>query len=160
MVSQPQPRSTSDREIVLTRLVDAPRELVFAAWTDPKQVVKWWGPNGFTTTVLEMNVVPGGKWRYIMHGPDGTDYDNRTVYEEVVRPERLVYQHGSDIDDDPARFHVTVTFEAVGNQTRVTNRMLFKTAQQCEATKSFGAVELGEQTMDRLNQYVESLAAK
>jgi uncharacterized protein YndB with AHSA1/START domain len=87
---------TGDREIIITRTFDAPRERVWEAWTDPKQVIKWWGPNGFTNTLFEMDVKPGGVWRHMMHGPDGTDYPNKVVYIEVVKPERLVYSHGRD----------------------------------------------------------------
>ena len=83
--------STADREIITTRLIDAPRDLVFRMFTEAEHVVKWWGPNGFTNTNHEMNVAPGGVWRFIMHGPDGTDWGNKIVYTEVVRPERLVY---------------------------------------------------------------------
>src|SRR3954471_663109 len=82
---------SSDREIVISRLFDAPRELVWAAWTDPQQVVQWWGPKGFTTTIHEMDVRPGGVMRHTMHGPDGTDYANKSVFKEVVKPERIVY---------------------------------------------------------------------
>lgn len=107
-------RATSDREIVLTRVLDAPRELVFDAWTDRKHIAQWWGPRGFTTTIHEMDVRPGGVWRFMMHGPDGVDYPNRIVFREVVKPERLVYDHGSDDPADPAQFHVTVTFAKQG----------------------------------------------
>lgn len=72
-------------------------------WTDPKHIA-WWGPNGFTNTIHEMNVKPGGVWRFIMHGPDGTDYPNKILFIEVVKPERLVYTHGSDEDNDPNQF--------------------------------------------------------
>ncbi len=85
---------TTDREIVITHVINATRERVWEAWTDPIHVQQWWGPNGFTTTVQEMNVRPGGAWRFIMHGPDGVDYPNKIVYEEIVKPERLVYVHG------------------------------------------------------------------
>jgi len=78
--------AASDREIVTTRVVDAPRELVFRAWTEPEHVGQWWGPNGFTSTIQEMDVRPGGVWRLVMHGPDGTDYPNESIYLEVVRP--------------------------------------------------------------------------
>jgi uncharacterized protein YndB with AHSA1/START domain len=81
--------ATTDREIVTTRVFDAPREMVFDAWTDPKHIGQWWGPIGFTTTTHEMDVRPGGVWRFTMHGPDGRDYKNRIVYTEIVRPERL-----------------------------------------------------------------------
>jgi uncharacterized protein YndB with AHSA1/START domain len=89
---------TSDRDLVIERIFDAPRQMVFDAWTDPETIGQWWGPRGFTTTVHEMDVRPGGVWRFTMHGPDGTDYPNRVVYDEVVAPERLVYTHGADDD--------------------------------------------------------------
>ena len=145
---------TTEREIVTTRTFDAPRDLVFKAWTDPKHVAEWWGPNGFTNTIIEMNVRPGGVWRFIMHGPDGTDYPNRTVFHEVVEPERLVYTHDSDIDDDPDGFHVTVTFEARGHKTIVTMRALLKSVEACVKAKAFGAVEGGKQTLERFAEYV------
>jgi uncharacterized protein YndB with AHSA1/START domain len=83
-------KSSADREIVITRLIDAPPERVFDAWTDAAQVVQWWGPRGFTATTHKMDVRPGGVWRFVMHGPDGRDYQNKITYLEVVRPERLV----------------------------------------------------------------------
>src|SRR5262245_65569471 len=85
-------KSSADREIVTTRLVDAPPDRVFDAWTDPEQIVQWWGPRGFTTTTSTMEARPGGVWRFVMHGPDGRDYQNKITYFEVVRPERLVYR--------------------------------------------------------------------
>ena len=88
--------ASPDREIIMTRAFAAPRELVWKAWTNPKHIKAWWGPNGFTTTNLEVDVRPGGVWRFIMHGPDGTDYPNKIVYAEIVMPERLVYDHGGD----------------------------------------------------------------
>src|SRR5262249_44544159 len=102
--------STADREIVVTRLFDAPRELVVRAWTEHERLVQWWGPDGFTTTIHEIDVRPGGVWRFIMHGPDGVDYGNKIVYLEVSAPERLVYLHGEDTENDAEQFHVTVTF--------------------------------------------------
>src|ERR1700677_3316170 len=90
---QENPESTADREIITTRFFNAPRELVWAAWTDPKHIAQWWGPNGFTTTIQEMDVRPGGDWRLIMHGPDGRDYKNHSVFVEVEKPSRLVFVH-------------------------------------------------------------------
>ena len=147
--------SSADRELVITRLLDAPRELVFDTWTDPAHIGQWWGPDGFTTTTLEMDVRPGGRWRYVMHGPDGVDYPNRMVYREVVRPERIVYDHGDDVEHDPAQFHVTVTFAEEGGGTRLTSRMLFASAEQCEKMKEFGAIEGGNQTLARLDEYLK-----
>src|SRR5829696_2646707 len=149
--------STADREIVLSRELDAPRELVWRAYTDPAHLPNWWGPNGFTNTVYEMDVRVGGRWRFMMHGPDGTDYPNRIVYQEVVRPERLVFLHGEDVDDDPGAFHVTVTFDDLGGRTRVTQRMLFATAAQKKGVEQFGAVELGKQTLDKLAAYLPTM---
>ena len=76
----------ASREIVATRTFDAPRDLVFKMWTDPKHIAQWWGPKGFTTTIYEMDVKPGGVWRFVMHGPVGVDYQNKVVYLEIVKP--------------------------------------------------------------------------
>jgi uncharacterized protein YndB with AHSA1/START domain len=150
--------ATADREIVLSRELDAPRELVWEAYTDARHLPHWFGPNGFTLTLHFMDVRPGGMSRYTMHGPDGTDYPNRQVYQEVERPERLVYLHGEDVDDDPGAFHVTVRFDDLGGgRTRVTQRMLFATAAQRAGVVSFGAIELGNQTLGRLAAYLRTM---
>jgi uncharacterized protein YndB with AHSA1/START domain len=150
--------SIADREIVITRLVDAPRELVWQAWTDPRHVGNWWGPNGFSNTIHSMDVRPGGAWVYDMHGPDGTTYPNRVAYLEVVKPERLVYNHGSDDPHDPHSFHVTVTFAAQGGKTLVTMRLLFATAAARDfVVREFKAIEGGNQTLDHLEQYLKSM---
>ena len=148
---------TTDREIVLKRVFNAPRELVFDAWTDPDHIGEWWGPNGFTTTIHEMTVRPGGVWRFIMHGPDGIDYNNRIIYREIVRPERLAYNHDSDIEDDPDRFFVTVTFAEVERKTMVTMQLILKSAEIREKVVKFGAVEGGNQTLDRLREYLKTI---
>ncbi len=146
---------TADREIVMERLFDAPREMVFKAWTDPQQIQQWWGPNGFTTTISEMDVRPGGVWRFVMHGPDGTDYQNKVVYQEIAEPERLVFLHGGGDDEgDEGRFHVTVTFAERGGKTQLTQRMVFPTTAARDATVAFGAVELGYQTLARLAEHL------
>jgi uncharacterized protein YndB with AHSA1/START domain len=148
--------TTADREIVLSRLLNAPRELVFAAWTDPTQVVQWWGPRGFTTTSHEMSVTPGGVWRFVMHGPDGRDYKNKIIFTEVVKPERLVYRQAGEDEHEDVRFHVTVTFQAQGRKTLLTMRSLFATAQERdEVVTKYGAVEGGKQTLERLAEHVE-----
>ena len=148
----------SERELVLTREFDAPRALVWRAWTDPRHIGQWWGPRGFTITTHEIEVRPGGVWRFVMHGPDGTDYDNRIIYRELAPPERMVYAHGSDKDDDPEQFMVTVTFHDRGDKTELTMRMLFATAAQREQTAAFGAVELGNQTLDCLAEYLQTMS--
>ena len=147
---------TADREIVTSRLLDAPRDLVFAAWTDPDHVVQWWGPHGFTTTNHEMSATPGGVWRFTMHGPDGRDYKNKIIFTEVVKPERLVYQHAGEDEHEHVRFHVTVTFEAQGRKTLLTMRSLFATAKERnEVATKYGAIEGAKQTLERLAAHVE-----
>jgi len=144
-----------DREIASTRFFDAPRELVFKMWTDPEHIGRWWGPRGFTTTTFHMDVKPGGVWRFVMHGPDGTDYENNVTYLEVFEPERLVYQHGGAADGEPVNFHVTVTFESVGSQTKLTMRMVFPSADKRDfVVKTHGALEGLDGTLGRLEEQV------
>ena len=139
--------------IAFTRLLDAPRELVWKVWTDPKHVGQWWGPNGFSVTTHSISVKPGGLWDFIMHGPDGRDYDNRITYQEVVAPERLVYSHGEP--GDPDQFHVIVTFEAVGAKTRLVMQSRFPSiAARDHVAREFGAAEGGSQHLDRLATYL------
>ena len=146
---------TADREIVTTRVFDAPRELVFEAWTRPDHVARWWGPRGFTTTTSEMDVRPGGVWRFVMHGPDGTDYKNKIVFVEVVRPERLAYKHSGEDETEDVRFYTTVTFADEGGKTRLTMRAVFETAAARDhAVEKYGAVEGGKQTLERLGEYL------
>ena len=129
------------------------RELVFQAWTDPEHIVQWWGPDGFRTTIHEMDVRPGGVWRFVMHGPDGTDYKNEVQYLEIVRPERLVYLHVST-----PKFQMTVTFEDRAGKTELTMRMRFDSAQQRETVaRQFGAVEGAKQTLGRLADYLPGM---
>lgn len=144
----------SDRELVFTRVFDAPRELVFNAWIDPEHIGQWWGPRGFTTTIDEMDMRPGGVWRFVMHGPDGVDYQNKVVYVEIARPERLVYNHSSGEEGDPGEFQVTVTFNEQGGKTEVTLRMLFKSAAGRDKIIQLGAIEGAHQTLDRLAEYL------
>jgi len=144
-----------DREIVLVRVLDAPRDAVFAAWTDPDAFCQWFGPDGFTCTVREMDVHPGGRARFDMVAPDGTAYTNRFDYLEVVPSERLVMDHGSDVDDDPARFRVTITLdEQADGKTVLTLRQLHPTVAQRDTKIGFGAVELGLQTLQKLAHHL------
>jgi uncharacterized protein YndB with AHSA1/START domain len=151
---------SADREIVITRVFEAPRDLVWEAWTNPRHVVHWWGPIGFTTTIQEMDVRPGGVWRHIMHGPDGTDYPNKSVFTEVVKPERIVYSHGGGKKGSPgAHFEATWTFDAQGdNKTRLTIRMVFpSSADRDTVVKEYGAIEGGHQTLARLEEYLAKM---
>lgn len=149
----------ADREIIVTRLFDAPRELVFEAWTNPKHIPHWWGPKGFSTTVHEMDVRPGGVWRLTMRGPDGRDYKNRIVFIEVAAPERLVYKHEPEPGTEPVSFQTTVTLAECGDQTEVTVRMLFSSPQARDhVVKTYGAIEGLKQTLGRLGEHLEEMA--
>jgi uncharacterized protein YndB with AHSA1/START domain len=151
--------ASSDREILTTRVFDAPRGLVFKAWTDPEQIARWWGPVGFTTTTHHMDVRPGGVWRFVMHGPDGVDYQNRIDYIEVTEPERLVYKHSGAGDTEPVNFHVTVTFDEQGERTKVTMRAVFPTAEaRDEVAEKYGAIEGAKQTLGRLSEHLAAMA--
>ncbi|HEY6269280.1 MAG TPA: SRPBCC domain-containing protein [Candidatus Acidoferrum sp.] len=152
---------TSAREIVLTRVFDAPREVVWNAWTDPEQVVQWWGPRGFTITIHEMDVRPGGVWRHTMHGPAGTDYFNKSTFIEVVKPERIVYSNsGGKKGDSGAQFEATWIFEAQGDKTKLTLRMVFPSASAREhVVQTYGAIEGGKQTLDRLAEQLAKISA-
>lgn len=142
----------ADREIVITRVFDAPRDLVWDAWTERKQLVQWWGPRGFTTSIHQMDVRSGGLWQYTMRGPDDTVYPNECLFVEVAKPERIVYsQYGGKVGDPAAQFRATWTFEAQEAKTKVTLRMVFPSAEERElAIKMLNAVEGGNQTLDRL----------
>lgn len=148
----------SNRTLVISRIINAPRALVFKVWTDPRHIAQWWGPNGFTNTIKNMKVKPGGEWTFIMHGPDGTDYPNKIVYSEVVYPERLVYMHSDDIEIDPQVFHVTVTFEELDGKTKLTMNTTFSSAEELEKViKEFGALEGGNQTLNKLEEHMLTL---
>ena len=143
--------------IVITRTVDAPRDLVWKVWTDPAHIARWWGPNGFTNTIHAMDVRPGGTWRYIMHGPDGTDYPNEIVYREVVKPARLVYDHSGAEEGDMHSFRATVTFTERDGKTEIRMTSVFPSVEARDAVMKFGAVEGGCQTLDRLAAYLPKI---
>jgi len=144
--------SAAADEIVLTRTFDAPRDLVWEVWTDPKHVAQWWGPAGFTTRIEAMEVRPGGIWKHVMVGPDGVEYPNKSIFREVAKPERITYTHGGAGKGKPgANFTATWTFEEVGKGTRITLHMKFPSAGDREAVvKAYGAIEGGKQTLARL----------
>lgn len=149
----------ADREIVISRKIQAPRALVFKAWTDPQHVGVWWGPRGFRTTTKRMDLRPGGVWQFTMHGPDGVDYLNRIDFLEVREPELLKYKQAGEGEHDNIRFHTTVTFEEAGDATLVTLRSTFETAEgRNYVVEKFGAIEGGEQHLERLSDYATHLA--
>lgn len=144
----------AERSIITTRVFDAPRELVFKAWTDPAHIGEWFGPDGFTITMQEMDVRPGGRWRFIMHGPDGVDYTNLVVYTEVAPPDRLAYDHSDDGEGGIA-FQTTVTFVEHDGATTLTMTALFASAAERDrVVEEVGAIEGGQQTLGRLAAYL------
>lgn len=148
---------SSGREIVITREFNASRELVWEAMTNPKHVVNWWGPRGFSTTIEVMDFRVGGVWKHMMHGPDGTNYPNEKVFKEIVKPERIVFSHGGRREGGPCVDAVaTWTFDEIAaGRTKVTLRMVFPSAAECERViKEFGAIEGGKQTLMRLGEFV------
>lgn len=141
-------------EIRIVRLYDAPVKAVWDAWTDPVQVAQWWGPRGFTITHHSKDLRPGGHWSYTMHGPDGVDYPNKTLYHEVVEHQRLVYDHGGS-DDRPPLFRVHVEFKELKGKTRLEMSMGFATPEIAENTREFIKKAGGNGTWDRLAEYLE-----
>jgi len=158
--TQADTNAEANSTIVTTRVFDAPRELVFAAWTDPRHLVQWWGPDGFTTTTRSIDVRVGGVWRFVMHGPDGRDYENRITYHEIVPPRRLVYSHdgGEDADVEPVAFRTTVTFEDIGGKTRLMMQALFPTAAARDRVATeYGAIEGAQQHLARLAAHLVTM---
>ena len=147
------------RSIIGSRVLDAPRALVFSVWTDPKHLAQWWGPNGFTTTTHAYDFRPGGVWRFVMHGPDGRDYQNRITFDEIVPPERIVYRHSGGDDVEPVQFTQTVTFEDLGNgRTLLTWHGRFPSAEErARVIKEYGADKGLVQTMARLADYLVTM---
>jgi uncharacterized protein YndB with AHSA1/START domain len=149
------------RQVSITRTINAPRELVFEAWTKPEHLINWFGPEGFTNTFIETDIRVGGSWRFIMHGPDGTDYPNLVRFTEITPPERLVYLHGTgEADPDPNAFEGSVTLEDLGGgKTRITLTNTFPTVEARDyVVEHFHAVEGGNQTLSKLAAYVEGLS--
>lgn len=149
------PQSTAqtmaNRTLTITREFQASRQLLWEVWTQPEHIRHWWGPNGFRSTIQQMNVSPGGEWDLIMHGPDGTDYKNKSRYTEVVKYERIEYEHVS-----APHFRFTVRFEELTpERTALHITMLFESAEQREAViKTFKADEGLRQNMDKLEVYL------
>jgi uncharacterized protein YndB with AHSA1/START domain len=151
---------TSDHEIVVSRIISAPRENVWKAITEPKQVSEWWGPLGFSTKIEEMQVRPDGIWKQAMFGPDGTKYPNQSVFTDVEEPERLSYSHvGGREQGAETHFNATWRFEAIGaNETRVTMRMVFDSAAERDRVVSeFGATEGAKQSLARLSEHLAKI---
>ena len=141
-----------DRELLLTRTLNAPIDLVWEAWTNPEHIAKWWGPNGFTNTITTMDMKPGGEWNLVMHGPDGKDYKNHSIFKEVISHKKIVFDHVAP------NFTATIEFEARGEQTHLTWHMLFETVEQfIQVVKTFKADDGLKQNVDKLNAYLAEM---
>ncbi|GAA0973108.1 SRPBCC family protein [Nocardiopsis tropica] len=152
--------ATADREIVVSRTIDAPPELVFEAFTDVRHLSRWWGPEGFTTTTRAFEFRVGGVWDFVMHGPDGTDYQEWITWTELAPPERIAMLHG-ETRDDPNAFESVLTFEPDGAATRIEMRTVFPTRElRDEAAEKYHAVESGRQTLGNLAAYVTETVRK
>jgi uncharacterized protein YndB with AHSA1/START domain len=145
--------SAADRELRATRVFRAPRELVWRMWTEAEHVAQWWGPRGFTTTIHHMDVRPGGEWRFVMHGPDGRDYTNHRVYEEVVPPELLAMKHIVW-----PHHRMIVRFADTPGGTEVGVRMVFESAEDFHKVVSEHGAEKGlQENLDRLGEHLTGL---
>ncbi|HEY9000189.1 MAG TPA: SRPBCC family protein [Mucilaginibacter sp.] len=144
--------NTKDRELRITRTLDAPVELVWEVFTKPEHIANWWGPNGFTNTIYTMDVKPGGVWDFVMHGPDGTNYKNKSIYKEIVMNKKIVFNH---FNPD---FTTTIEFEKQGEQTHISWHMLFDSAEEfIQVVKTFKADEGLKQNIVKLNAYLTGL---
>lgn len=152
---QNQQNDAADREISISRLLNAPVELVWEVWINPEHIKNWWGPNGFTNTIAKMDVQPEGEWDLVMHGPDGTDYKNKSLFKEVVKHKKLVYEHISG-----PKFLATIEFESRGDKTFIHWRMLFESKEQLiQVVKTFRADEGLKQNVEKLEVYLQNQSA-
>ncbi|GAB3659989.1 SRPBCC family protein [Glycomyces tarimensis] len=152
--------ATADREIVISRVIDAPRELVFEAFTEVRHVSRWWGPEGFTTTTRSFEFRVGGEWDFVMHGPDGTDYAEWITWTEIAPPERIELLHG-EVRGDPNAFSSVLIFEPEDGATRIEMRTVFPTKElRDEAVAKYHAIEGGRQTLSNLAAYVAEIVRK
>ncbi|MDB5258676.1 MAG: hypothetical protein JWM14_3371 [Chitinophagaceae bacterium] len=145
--------NTTARELRLSRTFKAPIELVWEVWTNPEHIANWWGPNGFTNTIDKMDVKEGGEWTFTMHGPDGTNFPNRSVYKEIIPFKKIVFEHFNP------HFFTTVLFESKGAETLIDWSMLFDTVEMHDTiVKAHKADEGLKQNFEKLEKYLSNLS--
>jgi uncharacterized protein YndB with AHSA1/START domain len=150
----------ADREIVISRVIDAPRELVFEAFSELRHLSRWWGPEGFITTTRAFEFGVGGEWDFVLHGPDGTDYTEWICWTEISPPQRIVLLHGES-RGDPNAFESVLTFAPDGAATRLEMRTVFPSRElRDEAVEKYHAIEGGRQTLSKLAAYVTDIARR
>jgi uncharacterized protein YndB with AHSA1/START domain len=146
--------NTKDRELLLSRIIKAPVELVWEVWTKPEHIANWWGPDGFTNTISKMEVKPGGKWNLVMHGPDGTDYENESIFREIIPFKKIVYEHVSY-----PHIVATILFEKNGQETLITWHALFDSREEFLEIVRTHKADVGlKQNVGKLIVYLEGLA--
>jgi uncharacterized protein YndB with AHSA1/START domain len=146
-------KSEMSRTMAATRILNAPRDLVWKVFTDPEHITNWWGPNGFSLTTHKHEMRAGGQWNFTMHGPDGTDYRNEMVFDELVPIERIVYSHGPI-----PRFKMFIQLFDLGDKTELHWKNVFENDEEFkQAVEVFHAVEGQQQTINRLSEYLKSL---
>jgi uncharacterized protein YndB with AHSA1/START domain len=144
--------NTKDREISITRTLNAPIDLVWEAWTTPEHIAQWWGPNGFTNTISKMDFQPGGEWLLVMHSPDGTDYKNKSIFKEIIPHKKIVFDHVAP------NFTATIEFEAQGDKTFLKWHMLFESAELfIQVVKTFKADEGLKQNVEKFQAYLDGM---
>src|SRR5687767_900678 len=154
------PSATADREMVISRFISAPRELVFEAFTEVRHLSQWWGPEGFSTSTRTFAFRVGGEWDFVMHGPDGTDYQEWISWTEITPPERIALRHG-EFRGDPNAFESFLTFAPDGATTRIEMRTVFPTKElRDEAVEKYHAIEGGQQTLSNLAAYIAEILPK
>ena len=146
--------NTKDRELIIIRKINAPVELVWEVWTKPEHIANWWGPDGFTNTITKMEVRPGGVWELVMHGPDGTDYPNKSIFKEVLPLKKIIYEHISE-----PHIVATITFEKQGKQTFIHWHMLFDNREDfIEVVKKYKADVGLKQNVEKMIAYLENFS--
>jgi uncharacterized protein YndB with AHSA1/START domain len=144
--------NTKEREITITRTLNAPVDLVWEVWSTPEHIAQWWGPNGFTNTISKMDMQPGGEWLLVMHGPDGTDYKNKSIFKEIIPHKKIVFDHVAP------NFTATIEFEARGETTFLKWHMLFESAELfIQVVKTFKADEGLKQNVEKLQAYLTGM---
>lgn len=156
MPGKSKPERISERELVTTHIFDAPRELVWKAWTDPKLIPRWWGPSRYTTTVEKMDVRPGGTWRFVQRDAEGNVFGFHGEYKEVVPPKRIVDTF--EFEGMPGHILIeTATFEEIDGQTKVTQKSVFETAEDLEGMLASGMEEGARETMERFTELLAEM---
>lgn len=150
--------SMLDKEMIFSRIVNAPRELVYKVWTQQDHLEKWWGPDGFSTTTKLFELKNDGQWIFTMHGPDGRDYPNKIIFIEIDPPSKLVYRHSDDGGSIDVRFKVEVLFEQSGENTLITMHSVFETPEMMKkVVDEYGAYEGAIQHLKNMMIYIETL---